>query len=39
MSNDEIAKLNKWRFHRDGIHLNSVSGKLLADLVQGFISS
>jgi lysophospholipase L1-like esterase len=38
-SNDEIGNLNGWRFHRDGIHLNSVSGKILADLVQGFISS
>jgi lysophospholipase L1-like esterase len=38
-SNDEIGELNGWRFHRDGIHLNSVSGKLLADLVQEFVSS
>lgn len=36
-SHDEIGKLNNWRFHRDGIHLNSQSGKLLADLVQEFI--
>jgi lysophospholipase L1-like esterase len=33
-SNDEIGHLNGWRFHRDGIHLNSRSGKILADLIQ-----
>ncbi len=37
-SHDEIGHLNGWRFHRDGIHLNSRSGKILADLVQEFIS-
>lgn len=37
-SHDEIGRLNGWRFHRDGIHLNSQSGKLLADLVQEFLS-
>ena len=36
-SNDEIGALNGWKFHRDGIHLNSTSGKLLADLVQGLL--
>ncbi len=36
-SHDEIGQINGWRFHRDGIHLNSRSGKLLADLVQEFI--
>ncbi len=36
-SHDEIGRRNGWRFHRDGIHLNSISGKLLADLVEGFI--
>jgi lysophospholipase L1-like esterase len=34
---DEIAQLNGWRFHTDGIHLNSRGGMLLADLVQEFI--
>jgi lysophospholipase L1-like esterase len=38
-SHDEIGQLNGWRFHRDGIHLNSRSGKLLADLVQEFLST
>lgn len=36
-SNDEIGQLNGWKFHRDGIHLNSAGGKLLADLVQDFL--
>ena len=34
---DEIAQRNGWRFHTDGIHLNSRGGMLLADLVQQFI--
>jgi lysophospholipase L1-like esterase len=38
-SHDEIGRRNSWRFHRDGIHLNSVSGKLLADLVEDFIGA
>ena len=38
-SNDEIGQLNGWRFHRDGIHLNSHSGVILADLVQEFLNS
>ncbi len=38
-SNDEIGRINGWRFHRDGVHLNSHSGKILADLTQEFISS
>ncbi len=38
-TNDEIGHLNGWRFHRDGIHLNSRSGRLVADLVQGFLDT
>jgi len=38
-SHDEIGQLNGWRFHRDGIHLNSLSGKILADLVQEFVTT
>jgi hypothetical protein len=34
---DEIAERNGWRFHTDGIHLNSRGGKILADLVQQFV--
>jgi len=37
-SHDEIGQRNGWRLHRDGLHLNSRSGKLLADLAQEFIS-
>jgi lysophospholipase L1-like esterase len=34
---DEIARINGWRLHTDGIHLNSDGGKIVADLVQAFI--
>jgi lysophospholipase L1-like esterase len=37
-NHDEIGRLNGWRFHREGIHLNSQSGKILADLVQEFLN-
>jgi lysophospholipase L1-like esterase len=36
-SPDEVARINDWRFHSDGIHLNSRSGLIVADLVQKFI--
>ena len=36
---DEIGEHNGWRFHTDGIHLNSRSGKILADLVQEFVAA
>ena len=36
-SPDEVAQMNGWRFHTDGIHLNSRSGMIVADLVQEFI--
>jgi len=36
-SNDEIGVRNGWKLHRDGIHLNSRSGRLLADLVDEFL--
>ena len=36
-SPDEVAQANGWRFHTDGIHLNSRSGLIVADLVQEFI--
>lgn len=36
-SHDQIGQRNGWRLHRDGIHLNSRSGILLADLVQEFL--
>lgn len=34
---DQVATLNGWSFHSDGIHLNSRGGVILADLVQAFI--
>ena len=34
---DQVASLNGWCFHSDGIHLNSRGGLILADLVQAFI--
>lgn len=36
-SPDDVTRLNGWRFHTDGVHLNSRSGMILADLVQEFI--
>lgn len=34
---DRIGERNGWRFHTDGIHLNSHGGMLVADAVQGFL--
>jgi lysophospholipase L1-like esterase len=34
---DQVAQLNGWRFHSDGIHLNSRGGIIAADLIQQFI--
>lgn len=34
---DEIAEINGWKFHIDGIHLNSRGGMILTNLVQEFI--
>jgi lysophospholipase L1-like esterase len=34
---DEIAQMNGWRFHTDGVHLNSRGGIIVANLVQEFI--
>ena len=36
-SPDEIAAMNGWHLHTDGVHLNSVGGKILAKLVQEFV--
>jgi lysophospholipase L1-like esterase len=36
---DEVGHQGGWRFHVDGVHLNSRSGKILADLVQEFVES
>ncbi|HTZ90619.1 MAG TPA: hypothetical protein VMA71_09765 [Alloacidobacterium sp.] len=34
---DEVAHINGWRFHSDGIHLNSRGGMIAAGLVQAFL--
>lgn len=36
-SPDEIAAMNGWHIHTDGVHLNSVGGKILAKLVREFV--
>jgi lysophospholipase L1-like esterase len=36
---DEIARMNGYTFHIDGVHLNSRGGMILTDLVQGFLDS
>lgn len=36
-SPDEVARLNGWKFHTDGVHLNSRGGLIVADLVQKFV--
>jgi lysophospholipase L1-like esterase len=34
---DKIAERNGWRFHTDGIHLNTHGGRIVADTVQEFV--
>jgi hypothetical protein len=36
-SPDEVARMNGWRFHTDGVHLNGRCGMIVADVVQEFI--
>jgi lysophospholipase L1-like esterase len=38
-SSEEIAQMNGWRFHVDGVHLNRRGGMILAGLVQEFLDS
>jgi lysophospholipase L1-like esterase len=38
-SPDDIAEKNGWRFHSDGIHLNSRGGMIVADCVQRFLDA
>ncbi len=35
---NEVGQQSGWRFHTDGLHFNSRSGKILADLVQKFVA-
>ena len=34
---DQVAEMNAWFLHTDGVHLNSRGGLIAADLVQAFI--
>jgi lysophospholipase L1-like esterase len=36
---DEIARINGWEFHIDGVHLNTRGGRILAEAVQRFLDS
>ena len=36
---DEVARMNGWRFHTDGVDLNSRSRFIVADLVQTFMEN
>jgi lysophospholipase L1-like esterase len=36
-SPDEVTRINGWRFHTDGVHLNSRGGMIVAQLIQEFI--
>jgi hypothetical protein len=35
----EVARINGWRFHTDGVHVNSRGGIIVADLIQEFIET
>jgi lysophospholipase L1-like esterase len=37
MSADDVARLNGWRFHSDGIHLNRRGGMIAAELMQTYL--
>ncbi len=34
---DEIAQINGWKFHIDGVHLNTRGGRIIVDLIQKFL--
>jgi lysophospholipase L1-like esterase len=36
---DEISRRSGWEFHIDGIHLNTNGGRVLTEVVQGFLDS
>ena len=36
---DQIARVNGWQFHIDGIHLNTAGGGILTEAVQQFLDS
>lgn len=37
MSTDEVGRLNGWKFHSDGIHLNRRGGMIAVDLIQSYL--
>ncbi|MGX5829544.1 SGNH/GDSL hydrolase family protein [Mesorhizobium sp. 43Arga] len=39
MSPNEVGRLNGWKFHSDGIHLNRRGGMIAADLIQSYLDS
>ena len=39
MSPDDVARLNGWRFHSDGIHLNSRGATIAAELIQSYLDA
>jgi len=36
---DEVGRRGGWKFHVDGVHLNTRGGKILADVVQEFLDA
>jgi hypothetical protein len=36
---DQIARINGWQFHIDGIHLNTKGGRILTEAGQQFLDS
>jgi len=36
---DEIAEMNGWKYHVDGVHLNTRGGMILANAVQDFLDT
>jgi lysophospholipase L1-like esterase len=39
MSADDVARLNGWRFHSDGIHLDRRGGIIAAELIQAYLDA
>jgi lysophospholipase L1-like esterase len=39
MSPDDVGRLNGWKFHSDGIHLNGRGGMIAAELIQSYLDA